>query len=116
MSDTFFINSQYLGPKLMANREPFQLRKIIIAYNLFQVLANLRLFYLACTLGWLTTGDHAANWRCDIIDRSPTGLPLMVSFVTHTSISSNEFYCRLQKPFGFITSANSPSSLTRFSL
>jgi hypothetical protein len=73
------IISQYLGPKLMANREPFELQKIIIAYNFFQILLNLKLFYLACTLGWLTSGDHAYNWRCQNIDRSSSGLPLKVS-------------------------------------
>lgn len=28
------------GPKWMKNREPFELKKTILAYNLFQVVAN----------------------------------------------------------------------------
>lgn len=34
-----------LGPKIMENRKPFGLRKIMIVYNLFQVLFSLWLFY-----------------------------------------------------------------------
>jgi elongation of very long chain fatty acids protein 7 len=63
----------------MENRKPYQLRKIIIAYNLFQVILSLKICYDAAVLGWITSGDHAYNWRCQNIDRSPTGLPLQVS-------------------------------------
>jgi elongation of very long chain fatty acids protein 7 len=62
----------------MENRKPFNLRKTIIIYNLFQVVLSFKIFYNAATLGWLTTGDHAYNWRCQQIDRSPTGIPMQV--------------------------------------
>lgn len=34
-----------LGPKLMENRKPFELKKVLIAYNLFQVVFSAWLFY-----------------------------------------------------------------------
>lgn len=34
-----------LGPRLMENRKPFSLRKVLIYYNLFQVLFSTWLFY-----------------------------------------------------------------------
>lgn len=33
------------GPRLMANRKPMELRNVLIAYNLFQVLFSSWLFY-----------------------------------------------------------------------
>lgn len=33
------------GPKLMANRKPMELRNVLIAYNLFQVIFSAWLFY-----------------------------------------------------------------------
>jgi elongation of very long chain fatty acids protein 7 len=62
----------------MENRKPFNLRKTIIIYNLFQVVLSFKIFYDSCALAWLTTGDHAYNWRCQQIDRSPTGIPMKV--------------------------------------
>lgn len=69
---------QILGPKLMEDRKPFNLRKIIIVYNLFQVILSWKIFYDAAQNAWITTGDHAYNWRCQNIDRSPTGIPMKV--------------------------------------
>jgi elongation of very long chain fatty acids protein 7 len=40
--------SQVLGPKLMENRKPFQLKNTLIAYNLFQVIFSTWLFYEVC--------------------------------------------------------------------
>lgn len=34
-----------LGPRLMANRKPFELRRTLIIYNLFQVIFSTWLFY-----------------------------------------------------------------------
>lgn len=38
------------GPKFMANREPFNLKKLILVYNVIQVAINLVLFVLALRL------------------------------------------------------------------
>lgn len=40
--------SHKAGPEWMKKREPFNLRSAIIVYNLFQVLANVGLFFYVC--------------------------------------------------------------------
>nr|CAD7395076.1 unnamed protein product [Timema cristinae] len=37
--------TKFAGPKLMENRKPFELRNVLIAYNLFQVIFSTWLFY-----------------------------------------------------------------------
>ncbi|CAD1475277.1 unnamed protein product, partial [Heterotrigona itama] len=37
-----------LGPKLMENRKPFELKKVLLYYNLFQVAFSTWLFYEVC--------------------------------------------------------------------
>jgi GNS1/SUR4 family len=81
----------------MTNRKPFQLRKIIIVYNIFQVLLSLKIFYDFCANGWLTSGDHAYSWRCQKIDHSPTGSPLLVSYVIINSATINFFISLLKR-------------------
>lgn len=36
---------KYAGPRMMANRKPMELRNVLIAYNLFQVIFSSWLFY-----------------------------------------------------------------------
>ncbi|XP_065158757.1 very long chain fatty acid elongase AAEL008004-like [Atheta coriaria] len=55
-----------IGPKLMENRKPFQLRKTIIAYNFIQVLLSIFLFHEACVNGWLTF----YSYTCQPVDFS----------------------------------------------
>ncbi|KAF2881321.1 hypothetical protein ILUMI_24851 [Ignelater luminosus] len=56
-----------LGPKLMENRKPFQLKNTLIAYNLFQVIFSAWIFYEIGMSGWLT-GRY--NFRCQPVDYS----------------------------------------------
>lgn len=37
---------KYIGPKLMANRKPFNIDKLLIIYNICQIFANAYIFYL----------------------------------------------------------------------
>ncbi|XP_044017735.1 elongation of very long chain fatty acids protein AAEL008004-like isoform X2 [Aphidius gifuensis] len=55
-----------LGPKLMENRKPFQLKKVLIAYNLFQVIFSTWIFYEISISGWLT-GHYSL--RCQPIEK-----------------------------------------------
>lgn len=55
-----------LGPKLMENRKPFELKKVLIIYNLFQVIFSTWLFYESCVTGWMTT----YSFRCQPVDYS----------------------------------------------
>lgn len=41
----FCIHFQVLGPRLMENRKPFQLKNTLIVYNFFQVVFSAWLFY-----------------------------------------------------------------------
>ncbi|KAJ8933112.1 hypothetical protein NQ318_020317 [Aromia moschata] len=34
-----------LGPKLMENRKPFQIKNLLKAYNIIQIVGNAYLFY-----------------------------------------------------------------------
>lgn len=56
-----------LGPRLMENRKPFQLKNTLVAYNFFQVLFSMWLFYEIGISGWLT-GHY--NFRCQPVDYS----------------------------------------------
>lgn len=42
---TYVYIVKVLGPKLMENRKPFELKRILIYYNLFQVIFSTWLFY-----------------------------------------------------------------------
>ncbi|CAH2008599.1 unnamed protein product [Acanthoscelides obtectus] len=62
---SYFYFIYNLGPRLMENRKPFEIRKLLIAYNAIQILANLYIFYLA-VLEML----FVSNWSCDPVDYS----------------------------------------------
>jgi len=49
-----------IGPKLMENRKPFNLKTPILIYNLYQVLASCYIFYESVMAGW---GTHY-SWTC----------------------------------------------------
>lgn len=42
---TYLYSVTLLGPRLMANRKPFQLRNVLVAYNAFQVIFSLGMMY-----------------------------------------------------------------------
>lgn len=42
---TYLYGVTLLGPRLMANRKPFQLRNVLVAYNAFQVIFSLGMMY-----------------------------------------------------------------------
>lgn len=56
-----------LGPRLMENRKPMDLRYVLIVYNFFQVLFSTWLFYELSMSGWLT-GHYSL--RCQPVDYS----------------------------------------------
>lgn len=64
---TYVYIVKVVGPKLMENRKPFQLKNTLIIYNLFQVIFSSWLFYEIAISGWLT-GKY--NWRCQPVDYS----------------------------------------------
>ncbi|XP_049847250.1 elongation of very long chain fatty acids protein AAEL008004-like isoform X1 [Schistocerca gregaria] len=64
--------SKVVGPKLMENRKPFQLRNVLIVYNLLQTLFSSWIFYEYLQSGW--AGHY--SFRCQPVDYSysPMGL------------------------------------------
>ncbi|KAK9303415.1 hypothetical protein QLX08_004901 [Tetragonisca angustula] len=64
-----------LGPKLMENRKPFQLKNTLVVYNLFQVMFSAWLFYESLMGGWW--GQY--SFRCQPVDYSnnPTALRMV---------------------------------------
>nr|CAD7255919.1 unnamed protein product [Timema shepardi] len=64
--------TKFAGPKLMENRKPFELRNVLIAYNLFQVIFSSWLFYECLMGGWW--GQY--SFQCQPVDNSnsPTAI------------------------------------------
>lgn len=56
-----------LGPRLMENRKPFELKTVLIVYNLFQVIFSSWLFYEIAMSGWFT-GRYSL--QCQPVDDS----------------------------------------------
>jgi len=54
------------GPRFMKDRPPYDIQKIMIAYNLFQTFFSLWIFLKTCSF-WLT-GKY--NWLCQPVDYS----------------------------------------------
>ncbi|XP_031826846.1 very long chain fatty acid elongase AAEL008004 [Nomia melanderi] len=54
------------GPRVMANRKPFKLRGVLLAYNAFQVVFSLGMLYEHLMSGWLL--DY--SYKCQPVDYS----------------------------------------------
>ncbi|KYN44776.1 hypothetical protein ALC56_00771 [Trachymyrmex septentrionalis] len=54
------------GPRMMANRKPYKLRGILVAYNAFQVVFSLGMMYEHLMSGWLL--DY--SYKCQPVDYS----------------------------------------------
>ncbi|CAG9560577.1 unnamed protein product [Danaus chrysippus] len=74
---TYVFIVKVLGPKLMENRKPFELKQILIWYNLFQVIFSCWLFYESIASGWFTT----YSFRCQPVDYSRTPHAMRIFFV-----------------------------------
>uniref|UniRef100_A0A0A9X8R0 Elongation of very long chain fatty acids protein n=2 Tax=Lygus hesperus TaxID=30085 RepID=A0A0A9X8R0_LYGHE len=66
---------KYLGPKLMENRKPFQLRKAIIVYNACMVAFSSWIVYEGVTWGWAA----GVSFRCEPCDFSNSPRALRVA-------------------------------------
>lgn len=67
--------SKVLGPKIMENRKPFELRKVLIVYNLFQTLFSFWIFYEFMASGW--GGQYSL--RCQPVDYSDNPMALRMA-------------------------------------
>ncbi|KAF5287807.1 hypothetical protein FQR65_LT12175 [Abscondita terminalis] len=73
LSYAYFV--KVIGPKIMENRKPFNLKNILIVYNLAQVLFSTWLFYESLMAGWLT---HY-SFRCQPVDYSNSPIALRMA-------------------------------------
>ncbi|KAK4880561.1 hypothetical protein RN001_008707 [Aquatica leii] len=62
-------------PAYMLNKEPYTLKKIIGAYNIFQIIACIFLIYGVSTSGWIT--DYSLG--CQVVDYSENEMPLRMA-------------------------------------
>ncbi|CAI6369058.1 unnamed protein product [Macrosiphum euphorbiae] len=63
---TYVFTVKVAGPRFMANRKPMELRNVLIAYNLFQVIFSSWLFYECMMGGWW--GEYSLS--CQPVDYS----------------------------------------------
>lgn len=56
-----------IGPKMMADREPFNLQSVINLYNIMQILINL---YVGFVVSW--SGAKMIGWARESIPQCPT--------------------------------------------
>lgn len=70
MVTVYLLSVVVIGPSLMANRKPFQLNKIIVVYNAFQVLFSSFMFYEHLMSGWFLNYSYA----CQPVDYSTSPL------------------------------------------
>lgn len=59
-----------LGPKLMKDRQPYNLRGAMIVYNFLMVILSSFIFLYAGVVGWF--GKY--NWKCQPVDYSDAGM------------------------------------------
>nr|DBA17767.1 TPA: hypothetical protein GDO54_016090 [Pyxicephalus adspersus] len=61
-----------LGPRLMANRKPFDLKPLMVVYNFSLVGLSAYIVYEFLMSGWLT----GYTWKCDPVDQSDSPMAL----------------------------------------
>lgn len=76
LSYAYFV--KVLGPSIMKNREPLQLRWFMVAYNFFMVGVSLVIFLLLGIYGWF--GHY--NWKCQPVDYTASNEAILM---THLS-------------------------------
>nr|QWC69491.1 fatty acid elongase 3 [Tigriopus californicus] len=68
-----------IGPAIMKNREPFQLKTPMLLYNGFQVVFSLFVVCLGVQAGWF----NGYSLRCQPVDYSNEPKPVLMAFSTY---------------------------------
>ena len=71
---------KYLGPKLMKERPPYNIRFFMVLYNFSMVLVSVYIFLKLGFYGWF--GKY--NYKCQPVDYSNSIEAIGVSAVSHT--------------------------------
>uniref|UniRef100_A0A0C9Q1Z9 Elongation of very long chain fatty acids protein n=2 Tax=Fopius arisanus TaxID=64838 RepID=A0A0C9Q1Z9_9HYME len=67
--------SRVIGPRMMENRKPFNLRRILIVYNFIQTIFSSWIFYEFLMSGWA----KGYSFRCQPVDYSNNPLALRMA-------------------------------------
>ncbi|KAJ8040927.1 Elongation of very long chain fatty acids protein 4 [Holothuria leucospilota] len=73
----YLVGVVWLGPRIMANRQPFNLKGLMIVYNGFLVLLSMYMFYEFRISSWLAN----YSYRCQPVDYSNDPLALRMANV-----------------------------------
>lgn len=74
-----------LGPQLMKNREPFNIRWLMVAYNFIMVGVSTYLFWKLGVHGWFGKYDY----RCQPVDYTDSEDAIGVSILFYTLDKDN---------------------------
>lgn len=74
LSYVYFV--KILGPKLMENRKPFEVRKPMIIYNFLMVICSAILVFNGLRYQWL----NGASLKCEPVDYSTNYVPMMTAY------------------------------------
>jgi len=104
LSATYYVIVRHMGPKFMENRQPYNLKYVMLVYNLFQTVFNSWIFYKA----WWLWRDHY-NWTCQPVDYSNNDIALAALDVTWWYFFSkfvdffDSFFFVLRKKFSHLS-------------
>jgi len=76
----YVLFAEYLGPKFMENREPYNIKAAVMAYNIIQVGGSMWIFQGVLRNGWLAGYNHV----CQDVDRNPS--PTSTGYIIATFI------------------------------
>lgn len=79
ISVIYILFSMTWGPRLMKGRKPMQLKKVMIAYNAFQVCASAYMFIETGIVGWFF--DY--NYRCQPCNYSNEDKAIRMTHIVH---------------------------------
>nr|UTI67607.1 elongation-very long chain-fatty acids-protein-4 [Kerria lacca] len=68
-----------VGPRMMKKKRAFNLKSVMIVYNIFQIFINSFLFVEALRWGW----GGRFNWLCEPVDWTVTPLNLYICRLCH---------------------------------
>lgn len=72
----------FAGPRYMKDKKPYELRFVLVLYNVIQVLLSIYLVWEGLMSGWLYDYDY----RCQPVDYSDSPKVIRVSFY-HNSLN-----------------------------